>query len=188
MSSFFSSLVSAPPDPIFLVTSSYHADKNPQKMNLGVGAYRTEEGKPWILPVVTKAESMILADKTLDHEYLPIDGLKEFTAAASRLVLGAEDAAFEQERVVNCQAISGTGALTLGASLFSRFFSGLPVYISNPTWGNHRAIFESAGLKVETYRYYNPQTNGLDLDGMLSDLTSAPTGSIIVLHACAHNP
>eukprot|EP01135_Chromosphaera_perkinsii_P004864 Nk52_evm10s301 gene=Nk52_evmTU10s301 len=182
MSSF--NVPSAPPDPIFLVTSSFKADTHPDKMNLGVG----EEGKPWVLPVVKKVEKMLAEDNTLDHEYLKIDGIREFSQKAAELVLGSDSIAFKENRVSFSQALSGTGSLRLAGGLLAKFYPSKELYISNPTWGNHRAIFEAEGFNVSTYRYFDKSTNGLDFAGLVEDLKEAPNGSVVVLHACAHNP
>ncbi|RKO84057.1 pyridoxal phosphate-dependent transferase, partial [Blyttiomyces helicus] len=159
----------APPDAIFRLTSDYRADPDPRKINLGVGAYRDESGKPWVLPVVRKAERLLLDDPALDHEYLPIDGLGTFTDAAAKLILGAESGAIRDGRVTACQSISGTGALRLGAEFLARFHRA-PVYISNPTWANHRAIFNDAGFEVRDYPYWDASTRGLAFDAMISTL------------------
>ena len=156
----------APPDPIFHLTSSYVKDIDPNKINLGVGAYRDDSGKPWVLPVVKKAEHVIVGNMSLDHEYLPIDGLKSFTEASAKLILGNDSPAISEKRFAACQSISGTGAVRLGAEFISRFMKG-PVYISNPTWANHRAIFNEAGLEVFEYQYWDPKTKGLAFDSMM---------------------
>ncbi|KAL7752265.1 ribosomal RNA processing protein [Sorochytrium milnesiophthora] len=179
----------APPDIIFHLTASYKADTNASKVNVGVGAYRTDEGKPWVLPVVRKAEDIIMNDLSLDHEYLPIEGLKSMTDAAAKLILGKDSPIIKEERYCSSQTISGTGAVRMGADFLARYKKGATVLLSNPTWANHRAIFLEAGFTdVQDYSYYHPETRGLDLDGMLTSLKNAPDGSIVVLHACAHNP
>lgn len=162
----FENIPLAPPDPIFHLTASYVKDSDPSKINLGVGAYRDDSGKPWVLPVVKKAEHAIVGNLALDHEYLPIDGLKTFTEASARLILGKDSPAILGKRFAGCQTISGTGAVRLGAELISRFFKA-PVYISNPTWANHRAIFNNAGMEVFEYPYWDPTTKGLAFDAMI---------------------
>jgi aspartate aminotransferase, cytoplasmic len=179
----------APQDVIFELSASFKADKDPNKINLGVGAYRTNQGLPWTLPVVKKAEHLIVNDMTLDHEYLPIDGLKSFTEASVRLMLGPDSVAITEKRYASAQTISGTGACSLGADFLYRFANYGPVYISNPTWANHRAIFQLAGFEdIREYPYWDAKTKGLDLDGMLSTFKEAPEKSILLLHPCAHNP
>eukprot|EP00002_Diphylleia_rotans_P001573 TRINITY_DN1086_c0_g1_i1.p1 TRINITY_DN1086_c0_g1~~TRINITY_DN1086_c0_g1_i1.p1 ORF type:complete len:408 (+),score=108.20 TRINITY_DN1086_c0_g1_i1:71-1294(+) len=185
----FASVPVAPDDPILGLNARFLDDKDPRKINLGVGAYRTEEGKPLVLNVVRKAEQQIFSQTTLNKEYIPIDGLKDFQDAAARLAFGDHCAALHEGRVVTLQALSGTGAVRLGASFVGRFFpKGTIVYLSAPTWGNHHNIFRDSGCEIKTYRYWNAKTNGLDFEGLISDFQSAPEGSVIVLHACAHNP
>jgi len=183
-------------DAIFKLTADYKADKFERKVNLGVGAYRTDEGKPFVLPSVQKAKERIAADTSLDHEYLPITGLPEFTSAAAKLVFGSDSKAITQGRVSSVQTISGTGANFLGASFLDRFYgpwqkpgAKKTMYISDPTWANHKAIFgTNLGLNVVDYPYYDPKTIGLDFDGFVNALKSAPEYSVFLLHACAHNP
>lgn len=187
--SLFQEIPLAPPDVIFNLTATYKADAFAQKVNLGVGAYRDDAGKPWILPVVRKAEQAIVNDPSLDHEYLPILGLAPFREASIRLILGADNPVIKENRVTAAQTISGTGANHLGALFLSRFyFKGVPVYVSSPTWANHKPIFNNVGFETRDYAYFNPKDNGLDIDGLLADLKSAPERSIVLLHACAHNP
>ncbi|KAI0317849.1 aspartate aminotransferase [Amylostereum chailletii] len=181
----------APPDSIFQLTAAFKADTFEHKVNLGVGAYRDDDAKPWVLPVVKKATQILLNDPNLDHEYLPITGLPEYVSAAARLILGAESAAIAEGRVVSVQTISGTGANHLGALFLSRYygFNGKKqVYLSDPTWVNHFAIFRNVGVEPVTYAYYDPQTIGLDYAGFTRALEAAAEGSVFLLHACAHNP
>jgi len=181
----------APPDSIFKLTAAYKEDTFPQKVNLGVGAYRDDDSKPWVLPVVRKAEAIIAADVTLDHEYLPITGLPEYTSAAAKLIIGADSAALKEGRVVSVQTISGTGANHLAALFLSRFYyhdGPKEVYLSDPTWVNHFAIFKNVGIEPFTYPYYDPKTISLDYDGFIERLKTAPSRSVFLLHGCAHNP
>ncbi|KAF5391394.1 hypothetical protein D9757_001993 [Collybiopsis confluens] len=181
----------APPDSIFKLTAAYKADAFENKVNLGVGAYRDDNNKPWVLPVVRKAEQIILDTPALDHEYLPITGLPEFTSAAAKLILGPDSRIITQARVTSVQTISGTGANHLGALFLSRFYrwtGNKEIYLSDPTWANHQAIFKNVGVTPVNYPYYDPRTIGLDFDGFLSSLKFAPAGSVFLLHACAHNP
>ncbi|KIM28774.1 hypothetical protein M408DRAFT_16169 [Serendipita vermifera MAFF 305830] len=181
----------APPDSIFKLTAAYKSDTFPQKVNLGVGAYRDDSNKPWVLPVVKKATNILLNDPALDHEYLPITGLPEFNSAAAKLILGKDSVALREQRVASSQTISGTGANHLGALFLSRFytFNGpKQIYLSNPTWANHHAIFKNVGIEPVDYAYFDPKTVGLDFDGFISALKSAPERSPFLLHACAHNP
>jgi aspartate aminotransferase len=181
----------APPDSIFKLTAAYKADTFGKKVNLGVGAYRDDDSKPWVLPVVKKVTQILLNDETLDHEYLPITGLPEYTAAAAKLILGPSSVALTEGRTVSVQTISGTGANHLGALFLSRFYrwNGAPrIYLSNPTWANHHAIFKNVGIEPVEYPYYDPKTIGLDFEGFIDSLRAAPERSAFLLHACAHNP
>ncbi|THU86432.1 PLP-dependent transferase [Dendrothele bispora CBS 962.96] len=181
----------APPDSIFKLTAAYKADPFENKVNLGVGAYRDDDNKPWVLPVVRKAEQILLNTPSLDHEYLPITGLPEFTAAAAKLILGPDSPAIAGGRVTTVQTISGTGANHLGALFLERFFpwsGNKEIYLSDPTWANHPAIFKNVGIVPRTYPYYDPKTIGLDFDGYMNALKTAPNNSIFLIHACAHNP
>ncbi|EGN95393.1 hypothetical protein SERLA73DRAFT_186351 [Serpula lacrymans var. lacrymans S7.3] len=181
----------APPDSIFKLTAAYKADPYPQKVNLGVGAYRDDDNNPWVLPVIKKATQILLNDPTLDHEYLPITGLPEFTAAAARLILSPTSPALAEGRVVSVQTISGTGANHLGALFLSKFYNWdgpKQVYLSDPTWANHHAIFRNVGIEPLNYPYYDPKTIGLDFNGFIGTLESAAPRSVFLLHACAHNP
>ncbi|KAM4599774.1 aspartate aminotransferase, cytoplasmic isoform 2-T2 [Fundulus diaphanus] len=161
---------------------------------IGVEAYRTDEGKPWVLPVVKKVEKIIVHDDRLNHEYLPILGLAEFRSSSSKIVLGDDSPAIRENRVGGVQCLGGTGALKIGAEFLRRFYNGsnntkTPVYVSSPTWENHNAVFSSAGFEdVRPYKYWDAERRGLDLSGFLGDLESCPEHSIFVLHACAHNP
>ncbi|PPQ83340.1 hypothetical protein CVT25_003979 [Psilocybe cyanescens] len=187
----------APPDSIFQLTAAYKADTFKDKVNLGVGAYRDNDNKPWVLPVVKKATSILLNDEALDHEYLPITGLAEFTNAAAKLILGSHSPAIKEGRTVSVQTISGTGANHLGALFLSKFYKWngpARIYLSNPTWdaerwlANHHAIFRNVGIEPVEYAYYDPKTIGLDFDGFIDALKTAPERSVFLLHACAHNP
>ncbi|KAF9246207.1 aspartate amino-transferase [Melanogaster broomeanus] len=181
----------APPDSIFKLSAACNADPHPKKINLGVGAYRDDEGKPWVLPVIKKATQILLNDPNVNHEYLPITGLPEFTTAAAKLLLGPNSSAIAEGRVVSVQTISGTGANHLAALFLSKYynFNGTrQVYLSNPTWVIHHTIFGSLGLKPVEYPYYDPRTVGLDFEGFKSTVENAVPRSVFLLHACAHNP
>lgn len=175
-----------PPDAILGITEAFKADTFEKKINLGVGAYRDDAGKPYVLPSVRAAEEKVVAAK-LNKEYAGITGLPEFTAAAARLAYGETNPALD--RLAITQSISGTGALRIAAAFLSAFYPGAKdIYIPNPSWANHNAVFTQAGLKVHKYRYYNQDTIGLDFEGMMKDIKEAPKGSIFLFHACAHNP
>ncbi|CAH1428012.1 unnamed protein product [Lactuca virosa] len=186
--SVFANVVRAPEDPILGVTVAYNKDPSPIKLNLGVGAYRTEEGKPLVLNVVRRAEQLLVNDRSRVKEYLPIVGLADFNKLSAKLILGSDSPAIQGNRVTTVQCLSGTGSLRVGAEFLSRHYYQRTIYIPNPTWGNHTKIFTLAGLTVKTYRYYDPVTRGLNIQGLLEDLSSAPSGAIVLLHACAHNP
>ena len=176
------SVPQAPPDPILGVSEAFRADTSPERLNLGVGAYRTEELKPWVLPVVVEAERRMLAAGS-DKEYLPIEGFAPFNAATARLLLGDDSAALKEKRVATIQCLSGTGSLRIGADFIAKFLpKGTKVFVSDPTWGNHFNIFGDAGLECGKYRYFDAKTVGLDFEGMIADLDSVPKGSVIVLH------
>ncbi|KAI9719356.1 MAG: Aspartate aminotransferase, cytoplasmic [Chrysothrix sp. TS-e1954] len=191
--SFTSDIVpQAPEDPLFGLMAAYRADDFEKKVDLGIGAYRDDNAKPWILPVVRQADDMLHNDPDLNHEYLPIAGLPEFTQASQKLVLGADSPAIREKRVTSMQTISGTGAVHLGALFMSKFYApshpNAPLYLSAPTWANHNQIFSNVRLPIKTYPYFSASTKGLDFDGMIAALDAAPEQSMIVLHACAHNP
>lgn len=153
-----------------------------------MGAYRDDKGKPFVLPSVRQAEKK-LVESLLDKEYAGITGVPAFTKAALTLAYGPDSTPLKEDRIVITQTISGTGALRIGGAFLERFFPGAKtIYIPNPSWANHAAVFKDSGLKVEKYRYYNKDTIGLDFDGMLADIKALPKGSIVLLHACAHNP
>nr|PNR46151.1 hypothetical protein PHYPA_013270 [Physcomitrium patens] len=183
----FESVSMAPADPILGVSEAFKKDNSDKKLNLGVGAYRTEELQPYVLEVVKKAEKKMLEGGD-NKEYLPIEGLAAFNKVTAELLLGADNAAIKENRVATVQGLSGTGSLRLGAAFLQRYFPGTTVYISSPTWGNHKNIFNDAGVPWKEYRYFDPKTVGLDFEGMIEDIQNAPEGSIILLHGCAHNP
>ncbi|WPH04083.1 aminotransferase, class-I, pyridoxal-phosphate-binding [Acrodontium crateriforme] len=186
--SAWSNVQQGPPDAILGITEAFKKDANPKKINLGVGAYRDDKGKPYVLPSVKTAEKKVI-EGNHDHEYAGITGVPDFTKAAAVLAYGAESAAVKEGRVAITQSISGTGALRIGGAFLQRFYPGAKtIYIPTPSWANHKAIFLDCGLEVKQYRYYNKDTIGLDFDGMVADIKNMPKGSIVMLHACAHNP
>jgi aromatic-amino-acid transaminase len=177
----------APRDPIYGITEAFNADTSPSKVNLGVGVYCDEDGKVPLLECVRRAERA-LAEQAKPHTYLPIDGIAAYDRAAQTLVFGAGSEVVRSGRAVTVQAIGGTGALKIGADFLRRFAPSAQVWISEPSWENHRALFESAGFAVNAYRYYDPATRGLDFEGMIAALERIPPGAIVCLHACCHNP
>ncbi|KAK7498148.1 hypothetical protein BaRGS_00010736 [Batillaria attramentaria] len=177
-----------PPDAILGVTEAFKRDTNPNKINLGVGAYRDDNGKPYVLPSVLKAEDQIL-QANMDKEYAGITGVPEFTKAAAELAFGADSPALKNKLNATTQGVSGTGSLRIGASFFAKWYSkSKDFYIPTPSWGNHTPIFKHAGLEVKQYRYYDPSTCGFDFKGAMEDISKIPEGGVVVLHACAHNP
>jgi len=185
--SIFAQVQKAPVDSIFGINLAFQADPCEDKLNLGVGAYRTEDGKPWILPTVKLAEQKILSNG-MNHEYLPIDGYPDFLKAAQRILFGDDIHLSQSKKICTVQGLSGTGSLRVGAEFLKKVMSNTTVYISDPTWANHKNVFHTAGLPWKEYRYYDKKISGLDWNGMSEDLKAAPNGSIILLHVCAHNP
>ncbi|WP_151637250.1 amino acid aminotransferase [Noviherbaspirillum aerium] len=185
--SLFSAIEMAPRDPILGITEAFNADKNPNKVNLGVGVYYDDNGKVPLLDCVRKAETQLM-EKPAPRSYLPIDGLAVYDKAVQELVFGADSAVVQEKRAVTVQALGGTGALKIGADFLKRFSPDSQVWISDPSWENHRALFEAAGFTVNNYPYYDPATRGVNFSGMLNALKEMPAGSIVLLHACCHNP
>ena len=185
--SLFGAIDMAPRDPILGITEAFNADTNPAKINLGVGVYYDDNGKVPLLDCVQKAEAKLI-EQLAPRTYLPIDGLAAYDKAVQELVFGADSPIIQDKRAITVQALGGTGALKLGADFLKRFSPDSEVFISDPSWENHRALFESAGFIVNSYTYYDPATHGVDFDGMLASLNAMPRGSVVVLHACCHNP
>ena len=179
----------APADPILGVAVAYRADPLPpsQKVNLGIGAYRDSDGNPLVLKCVREAEKKIANDMAMNKEYLPVEGLDRFLKNTSAVIFGKDSSVIKEGRVAVCQSLSGTGALRIAAEFIAMYHPKSLVYCSNPTWGNHFAIFKKAHLNTTTYRYLNKDMT-LDIDGMLADLSAAPKGATFVLHTVAHNP
>ncbi len=185
--SLFTAVEMAPRDPILGLNEQFNADANPHKVNLGVGVYYDDNGKLPLLQCVQEAErQMMEAPKA--RGYLPIDGIAAYDAAVKNLVFGAESEPVKSGRVATVQALGGTGGLKVGADFLKRLSPAAKVLISDPSWENHRALFTQAGFNVETYPYYSAETKGIDFDGMLGALNAAPEGTVVVLHACCHNP
>lgn len=177
----------APRDPILGVTEAFNVDPNPHKVNLGVGVYCDDDGKVPLLDCVRRAERA-LTDQAAPHVYLPIDGIATYDRAVRNLLFGAASEAAQSGCVVTVQALGGTGSLKVGADFLRRFAPGAQASISEPSWENHRALFEGAGFTVNPYPYYDERTHGLDFAGMIDALQRMPAGTIVVLHACCHNP
>ncbi|XP_047251681.1 aspartate aminotransferase, chloroplastic isoform X3 [Capsicum annuum] len=173
----FEGITMAPPDPILGVSEAFKADTNELKLNLGVGAYRTEDLQPYVLNVVKKAENLML-ERGENKEYLPIEGLSAFNKVTSELLFGADNPVLQQQRVATIQGLSGTGSLRIAAALIERYFPGSKVLISSPTWGNHKNIFNDARVPWSEYQYYDPRTVGLDFAGMIDDIKGFASGSL----------
>jgi aromatic-amino-acid transaminase len=185
--SLLSSVEMAPRDPILGLTEQYNADQNSRKVNLGVGVYTDENGKVPLLDCVRRAEKQ-LVELASPRNYLPIDGLAAYDQAVQQLVFGADNPVVLERRVVTVQTLGGTGGLKVGADFLRRLSPAAEVWISDPSWENHRALFENAGFKVNSYPYYDASTRGVNFDAMLASLNAMPAGSVVVLHACCHNP
>ncbi|HUR89604.1 MAG TPA: amino acid aminotransferase [Ramlibacter sp.] len=185
--SLFAAVEMAPRDPILGLNEQFNADTNPNKVNLGVGVYYDENGKLPLLGCVLAAEKQ-MTESPKPRGYLPIDGIAAYDSAVQGLVFGAGSEVLKGKRVATVQALGGTGGLKVGADFLKRVNPGAKVLISDPSWENHRALFTQAGFDVEAYPYYNAAKRGIDFDGMLTALNVAPEGTIIVLHACCHNP
>lgn len=184
---FMDAVPVAPMDAILGMSQLFQKDTDPRKVNVGIGAYRTDEGKPYVLSCIRKAEAKVLTDPSLNKEYLPQRGDDEF-CALSRAMLFGDTKPVKEGRVATVQTLSGTGSLRVGGEFIKRFLPGRTVYVSSPTWGTHNSILDHSGVPVKAYRYWDEKSRGLDLKGMLEDLSTCPMGSIIMLHAAAHNP
>ena len=185
--SLFSAVEMAPRDPILGLNEQFNADANPHKVNLGVGVYFDENGKLPLLKCVQAAEKTMMATPTA-RGYLPIDGIAAYDAAVKGLVFGTDSEPVATGRVATVQAIGGTGGLKIGADFLKHLRPDTKVLISDPSWENHRALFTNAGFVVDTYAYYDAAHRGVNFEGMLASLHAAEPGTIVVLHACCHNP
>lgn len=176
-----------PPDPIVGLNEAFAEDNSPLKINVGVGAYRSDDGLPYVLPCVREAEALIMK-QNLNHEYLGIVGDMEYVNHALKFAYGSDSNIFSEKRVAGVQTLSGTGGLRVFGELIHKKGGHNHIYVPNPTWGNHIPIFQNAGLEVRKYRYYNASESDLEFDKMIEDIKEMPEGSTILLHACAHNP
>jgi aromatic-amino-acid transaminase len=186
-SSLFAAVELAPADPILGLNEAFNADTRPGKVNLGVGVYLGEDGKIPLLDAVRQAEAARLQNPT-PRGYIPIDGLAAYDQCVQKLLFGEDSELIRAGRLVTAQALGGTGALRLGADMLKRLLPDASVLISDPSWENHRALFEAAGFRVNAYPYYDAQSHGLDFAGMRAALQAAAPRTIVVLHACCHNP
>ncbi|MEC5213250.1 aromatic-amino-acid transaminase [Polaromonas sp. CG_9.5] len=185
--SLFTAVEMAPRDPILGLNEQFGADTNPAKVNLGVGVYYDDNGKLPLLECVQAAEKQMM-ESPKARGYLPIDGIAAYDSAVKGLVFGADSEPVTSGRVATVQCIGGTGGLKVGADFLKRLSPDAKVLISDPSWENHRALFTNAGFTVESYPYYDAATRGINFDGMLAALNAAPASTVVVLHACCHNP
>ncbi|MBW0454293.1 MAG: aspartate/tyrosine/aromatic aminotransferase [Candidatus Kinetoplastibacterium crithidii] len=187
MNDLFKPVQLAPRDPILGLNEQFNSDNRPEKVNLGVGVYYDENGKIPLMQAVYKAELSYM-EKAMPKGYLPIDGIANYNKAAAKLLLGSNSTVLSENRSITVQTLGGTGALKIGADFLKELLPNSKVLISNPSWENHKALFERAGFEVNNYPYYDPITHGLDFENMLEKLKNTEQKSIIVLHACCHNP
>ena len=185
--SLFTAVEMAPRDPILGLNEQFNADPHPDKVNLGVGVYYDDNGKLPLLECVQAAEKQMMASPKA-RGYLPIDGIAAYDAAVKNLVFGVDSEPVKSGRIATVQALGGTGGLKIGADFLKKIDPGAKVLISDPSWENHRALFSQAGFEVESYPYYDAARRGINFDGMLTALNGAPAGTVVVLHACCHNP
>jgi aromatic-amino-acid transaminase len=185
--SLFSAVEMAPRDPILGLNEAFNADTRTDKVNLGVGVYCNEEGRIPLLRAVVEAETIRVAQHA-SRGYLPIDGIAAYDQAVQKLLFGNDSPLIAAGRVITTQAVGGTGALKIGADFLKQLLPNAVVAISDPSWENHRALFETAGFPVQNYRYYDAASHDVNRVGLLEDLNALPSGSIVVLHACCHNP
>lgn len=184
--SVFNNIELLPDDPILGLPLLYAADPRPHKVNLGIGTYKNEKGLPQVLNSVYQAEQILL-QKHLDKEYLPMDGDPIFIKSGMQLLFGQDHPVLTSDELYGAQTIAGSGALRIGGEFLAKHI-GKMIYLSQPSWSNHTQIFEKAGLTVNGYPYYNPQTKSLDFKGMCAVLHQIPSRSIVLMHGCCHNP
>ncbi|MCG6315413.1 aspartate/tyrosine/aromatic aminotransferase [Vibrio vulnificus] len=183
----FEKVVAAPADPILGLTEEFKKDPRAEKINLGVGIYKTEQGETPVLATVKKAEAALVeTEKT--KSYLTIEGTAEYALAVQKLLFGADAELISAQRAKTAQAPGGTGALRVAGEFIKRQLGDVKIWISNPTWANHHGVFRAAGLETVEYAYYNPETKDKDFAAMLADLEKASAGDVVLLHGCCHNP
>ncbi|MBR9856770.1 MAG: aspartate/tyrosine/aromatic aminotransferase [Gammaproteobacteria bacterium] len=183
----FEKVTAAPADPILGLTDAFRKDPRTDKINLGVGIYKDEAGQTPVLRCVKKAEARLVQEQTTKN-YLSIEGIEAYGQVVQQLLFGADAAIIADKRARTAQAPGGTGALRIAGEFIARQLDTNTIWISNPTWANHRAVFNAAGLEVKEYGYYNADAKDLDFDGMLADLAQAKAGDVVLLHGCCHNP
>jgi len=184
--SLFANVPTAPADPILSLATNFKADTDPRKANLGIGAYRTEEGKPWPLPSVMAAQMAVCQDPSEDKEYVPIDGKPEHKKPVQGLIFS--DAEVQSGKLATTQCLSGTGGLQIVGQFLKNNMNCNVIHLPTPTWGNHTAIFKRAGMEPKMHRYYKQETRGFDFEGMIADMANMNAGEAILIHACAQNP
>ncbi|HAT8552509.1 TPA: aminotransferase class I/II-fold pyridoxal phosphate-dependent enzyme [Vibrio vulnificus] len=183
----FEKVVAAPADPILGLTEEFKKDPRAEKINLGVGIYKTEQGETPVLATVKKAEAALVeTEKT--KSYLTIEGTAEYALAVQKLLFGADAELINAQRAKTAQAPGGTGALRVAGEFIKRQLGDVKIWISNPTWANHHGVFRAAGLETVEYAYYNPETKDKDFAAMMADLEKASAGDVVLLHGCCHNP
>ncbi|MBB3342658.1 amino acid aminotransferase [Luteimonas sp. RC10] len=187
MSSFFAAVELVPGDPILGLTDAYNADPRTTKVNLGVGIYYDEAGRIPVLDAVREVEQRLAAEAK-PRGYLPIDGMPDYTRATRELLFGADSPLLADGRVATTQTIGGSGALRTGADLLKKLLPHATIAISTPSWENHRAVFGAVGFEVVDYTYFDAARHGIDFEGMLADLRKLEPGTVVLLHACCHNP
>ena len=177
----------APADAILGLTEAFKNDSNPKKVNLGVGVYKDDQGVTPILKCIKTAEKTMVETETTKG-YLPISGSPAYAANVQKLLFGTESEVIASGRAATIQSPGGTGALRVGAELLKKFNADAKLWVSTPTWANHKGIFGAAGFDINDYPYYNPETKGVDFDAMLAALENVPAGDVVLLHVCCHNP
>ncbi|MCW8335809.1 aspartate/tyrosine/aromatic aminotransferase [Vibrio sp. SCSIO 43135] len=183
----FEKVVAAPADPILGLTEEFKKDTRAEKINLGVGIYKNEDGETPVLKTVKKAEAALLENEKT-KSYLTIEGTAEYALAVQKLLFGADSEVVSQKRAKTAQAPGGTGALRVAGEFIKRQLGDVKIWISNPTWANHNGVFSAAGIETAQYSYYNAETKDKDFAGMVADLEKANAGDIVLLHGCCHNP
>ena len=183
----FERIAAAPADPILGLADLFRADDRPDKINLGIGVYKDETGKTPVLTSVKKAEQYLLENETTKN-YLSIDGLADFGKCTQELLFGADNAILRDKRARTAQTPGGTGALRVAADFIATQTGAKRIWVSNPSWPNHKNVFQSAGLEVCEYQYYDAASHSLDFEGMLGALREAQAGDIVLFHGCCHNP
>ncbi len=183
----FEKITAAPADPILGLTDIFRADARPNKINLGIGVYKDETGKTPVLTSVKKAEQYLLENETTKN-YLGIEGIPAFASCTQELLFGKESPIVADRRACTAQTPGGTGGLRVAADFIANQTSAKRIWISNPSWPNHKNVFSAVGLEVLEYAYYDAANHALDFDGLLNSLKQAQAGDVVLFHGCCHNP